>query len=76
MNTKSINLYNVPLAALTVEASRVLFSLPDHRIRTGLSKAKLVHDLKIHSLSPVIITNTGNRRYKLHHNVKYQVNEI
>lgn len=72
----SINLYNVPLAALTVEASRVLFDLPDHRIRTGLIKAKLVHDLKIHSLSPVIITNTGNRRYKLHHNVKYQVNEI
>ena len=38
MNTKSINLYNVPLAALTVEASRVLFALPTMEFAQDLSK--------------------------------------
>lgn len=71
----SINLCNVYLAALAVEAARVSLSLPNHRIRSGLKKSRLIYDLKLHSLSPKTLINVGNREFKLHHNLKYKVIE-
>lgn len=69
----TINLFDVPPAALAIEAARILFEIPNHRIRKGLIKANLIYNFEIHSTAPIVLLRAGKGDFKLHNKLKFKI---
>ena len=68
----ALDLNNIPLAHLSIEAASVIFNSPRPYIYKGLEKAKIPHDLILYSLSPTILL-CENDNFKLHHKLKFKI---
>lgn len=72
--TSAINLNNIPLAHLAIEAAGVLLSAPRPYIYKGLENVTLPDDLILYSLSPAILLYEGGEKdFRLHHKLKFNV---
>ncbi len=69
----ALDLNNVPLAHLSIEAASVIFNTPRPYIYQGLAKATAPKDLSLYSLSPAILLRNGENNFKLHHKLKFKV---
>lgn len=67
-----LDLNNVKLAHLAIEAANVLFGVPRTYIYKGLENARPAHDLVLYSLSPAILLYNGKSNFKLHHKLKFK----
>lgn len=64
MSISTMDLNNVPLACLAIEAARALFSLPLYTVRNGLRYAAIPQDVVPYSVSPLVFLKTGDREPK------------
>ncbi len=71
-HTSALDLNNIPLAHLAIEAATVMFSAPRPYIYKGLETARIPHDLILYSLSPTILLHEGKNNFKLHHRLKFK----
>ena len=71
-HVSTLNLNNVPLAHLSVEAATVLFYAPRPYIYKGLDNAILHRDVELYSLSPPVLLYEGENDFKLHHRLKFK----
>jgi hypothetical protein len=68
-----IDLNNIPLAHLAIEAATVLFNAPRPYIYKGLKNVKGLRDLELFSLSPTILLYEGENDFSLYHKMKFNI---
>ena len=71
-HTSALDLNNVSLAHLAIEAAIALFSAPRPYIYKGIETARVPYDLTLYSLSPTILLREGGNNFKLHHKLKFK----
>ena len=68
----ALDMNNISLAHLSIEAASIIFGAPRPYIYRGLEKTKVPYDLVLYSLSPTILLYEGKADFKLHRKLKFK----
>lgn len=69
----SLDQRNNLLAIPAIDCARILFDISRATIHKGLSNARLIYDLELHSVSPTILLYEGENDFVLPKSMKYEI---